>query len=496
MEFGNRTLFCRIFTPARAAFAGSLLLSFIAVQGHLINRDGVFYLTRAQVTLEQGLAAVLKLGDWNFLAILIAACSALTGLNPETAAQLMNAFFMAGACALAVVWVQRRSPEAAWAACLVVLAMPAFNQYRHEILREFGFWFFSLLGLWLAARWGETQRRRDALLGQLALAVAVLFRLEAAVFYPALMLWQAFAAPAGQKARRALMIGALPLAGGLLVLLVFVSGVVTPPGRLVYYLDAANPLRTIGILGEAGRRMSDLVFPYTFSQEEAGYVLFFGLLSIIPVKFMMMTGLLLVPLVWQLGQRPARDWLTRWQPLPWALLAYLLTLVAFVTHQFFLAGRYVSMLHWLTVPFVAGGLTLMLRRWPRWRIPVIVLALAMMAANVVSSTPPRTHIVEAGRWLAEHAPDRRRVGADDNRIAYHAGLQGGGIAVMGRPELAQALAEGRLDMIAIRAPRGDQQAEVWLRENHLGELRRFDGRGGESIIVAAPERAMPSGAGR
>lgn len=471
----------------RAAFAGSLLLSLIAVQGRLINRDGIYYLDLARSILEDGLAVGIRPGEWGFLPVLIAAFSAATGLGPEAAAHVLDAVFMAGACALLVAWVRRRSPEAAWAACLAVLAMPAFNQYRHEILREFGFWFFSLLGLWLAMRWDETQRRNDAILSQLALAAAVLFRLEAAAFYPALMLWQAFAAPAGLKLRRTLMIGALPLAGGLLGILLFAGGWLAPPARLAYYLDAANPARTVEILGEAGRRMSETVFKYKYSREEAGYVLFFGLLSIIPVKFLQMAGVLLIPLAWQFSVRPVRDWLLRWQPLPWALLAYLLVLAAFVTHQFFLVGRYVSMLHWLAVPLAAGGLALIMRRYPRWQIPIVALALVTMAANVVSTSPRKTHIVEAGRWLANNASDRRRVGVDNGRIVYYAGWRSEESVVLERPQLAQALAEGRLDMLLIEVSPRDAQAGQWLLENRLGEVRRFANRAGEAVIVAMPD---------
>jgi hypothetical protein len=480
--------------PVRAAFLASLLLSLIAVQGHLVNRDGIFYLETARLVLDEGLAAGLNSGAWGILPALIAALSAVTPFGPEVAAQILDALFMAGACALLVAWVRLRAPEAAWAACLAVLAMPAYNQYRHEILREFGFWFFSLLGLWLAMKWGETQRRREALFCQLALAAALLFRLEAAVFYPALMLWQATAAPAGEKLRRTLAIGLLPLAGTSLALLLFAAGLVPPPARLMYYLEAANPLRTFQIIGEAGSRMSDSVFQFKYSREEAGYVLFFGLLSIIAMKFLKMTGLLLVPMACQLAAQPARAWLARWQPLPWAFLAYLLVLVAFVTHQFFLVGRYVSMLHWLAVPLAAGGLALLMRRFPRWRMLMVALALLTMTTNVVSSKPAKSHIPAAGQWLAANVSDPTRVGFDNARVAYYAGWRRNASVVVPRPQLAQALAARRLDMVVVEVPRKDAEAASWLRENRLKEVRRFVNKAGEAVIVALPadDQASPS----
>ncbi len=478
----------------RAAFLASLLLSLVAVQGSLINRDGIIYVDAARAIVEQGLFAPRQGIDWQFLPILIAGAVSLTGLSAETAAHVLDALLLAGACALLVAMTRRRLPEAAWAACLVALAMPAYNQYRSEILREYGFWFFCLLAFWLAMRWDETRRSRDAVACQLALAAATLFRLEAVVFYPALMLWQAFAAPAGQKLRRMLAIGALPLAGGLAAALAFGAGLLPVPQRVLYYLEAASPLRKLQTLNEAAARMSETVFKYKYSREEAGYILLFGLLSVIPVKFLKMSGVLLVPLACAL---PGRAALARWQPLPWAFLGYFLVLAAFVTHQFFLVGRYVSLLNLLAVPLVAAGLARLMQRHPRWGAPILALTLATMAANVVSFSPRKTHVVEAGRWLGAHAGDAARVGVDNARLAYYAGWRQSQAASMERPALAQALAEGRLDMVAVEMRQKDADAEKWLAENRLKLLRRFANEAGDAVAIAVPEdQASPSMTGR
>ncbi|MCG3168248.1 MAG: hypothetical protein POELPBGB_04052 [Bacteroidia bacterium] len=365
--------------------------------------------------------------------------------------------------------------------------MPAYNGYRNELLREYGFWFFCLLAFWLAMRWEDAAPRwREAIACQLALGVAALFRLEAVAFYPALMLWQAFAAPPGQRLRRALMLGSLPLAGAVLAGMLVGSGLVVLPNRVGYYLEAANPLHKLQLLGEAASRMSEDVFPFKYSREEAGYILFFGLLSVIPVKFLKMAGVFVVPLAYALADRPMKAALSRWQPLPWAFLAYLLVLVAFVTHQFFLVGRYVSLLNLLAVPVVAAGLVLLMRRYPRWRWLMVGLALLTMAANVVSFSPRKTHIVEAGRWLGANAHDAARVGVDNARVAYYAGWRASQAVSLDRPGLAQALAEKRIDMVAVEAPRKDAEVGKWLAVNHLHPVQRFANKAGDAVIIAVP----------
>lgn len=480
----------------RLAFLASLLLSLIAIEGHLINRDGIYYIDKAGAILERGLAEGMKegalspqlkkVGEWVFLPVMIAAVSSVTRLGPEAAAHALNALFLAGTCALLVAWVRRRSAEAAWVACLVVLAIPAYNQYRHEILREFGFWFFSILAFWLAMRYGETRRWREAMACQFALVAAALFRLEAVVFYPVLMLWQALSAPDGQRLRFVFMISCLPLAGAAFVLILFSAGLATPPVRVGYYLDLINPAHIFRTISEAAGRLSDSVFKNKYSREEAGYILFFGLLSIIPVKFMKMCGVFVLPLAYA-ASKPARTWLERWQPLPWAFLAYLLVLIAFVTHQFFLVGRYVSLLNLLSAPLAAAGLAQLIQRFPRWRAPMLALALATMAANVVSFAPRKTHIIDAGHWMSATVVDPTRVGVDNARLAYYAGWRASQTVSLDRPELARALTSRSIDMAVIEVPRRDGYAEKWLAENRLTIVQRFANKSGDAVVIAVPD---------
>jgi len=478
----------RTLGPVRLAFAGSLALSLtVALGGALVNKDGIYYLHAARMIAEQGLGAARQEFSLQFLSILVAGLHTLSGLPLETAAALINALFTAGSCALLVAMTRRRLPEAAWAACLVALAMPAFNGLRGEILREHGFWFFSLLGFWLAMRWEDERRWPLALAAQCALVLAALFRLEAVAFFAALVLWQAFSARRGERLGNLLLVGGLPLAAALLAGAVFGGGLVPLPDRLAYFLELADPVRKLQSFGEAAGRMSDAVFKYKYSREEAGYILFFGLLSVIPMKFLKLSGVFLVPLGYLPAREPLRDWLARWQPLPWAFLMHVLVLTAFVTHQFFLTGRYVAMLNLLAVPAAAAGLVLLMRRFPRWRWIMLALAFLTLASNVVSVAPRKTHVVEAGAWLQAHAQDPARVGVENGRLAYYAGWNPFRSVVLDRAGLSRALAEGRLDLVAVEDSRKGAGLPEWLTENGLRAVERFSNKAGDAVVIA--ERA-------
>jgi hypothetical protein len=151
-------------SPVRVAFFASLALSFLAVLSNpSLNRDGMLYIDSARMFLSDGLAGASTVFNWPFLPILIAGFSELSGLGLENAALLLNALFLAGACSLLVACATRRFPEAAWPICLCLLALPGMNQYRNEILREYGCWFFFMLSFWLALRWSERPQWRSAL---------------------------------------------------------------------------------------------------------------------------------------------------------------------------------------------------------------------------------------------------------------------------------------------------------------------------------------------
>jgi hypothetical protein len=156
----------RTIGPVRAAFMASLLLSWIALGGALINRDGIFYVdaARADGIRVKATASTAVPVDADGRPV------GLDGLAP-TSKHLLNAFFLAGpACFVVITAIARRKPPGwhAWS-----LAMPAYNSYRGELLREYG-WFFCLLAFWLACAGRKPRRARAP--PPAALGIAALFR--------------------------------------------------------------------------------------------------------------------------------------------------------------------------------------------------------------------------------------------------------------------------------------------------------------------------------
>lgn len=473
--------------PVWMAFVGSLVLSWIAAQGRLVNKDGIIYLDIARHLEKNGPSGLTEILGFNFYPLLVAYLSGALPFELETTARLLDTLMMAGTCAIVVRWVRWKAPETAWAACLIVLSIPAFNQYRSDILREYGFWFFSLAGLYLAAHWHESGRWRTALAGQALLLAAALFRFEAVAFLLALLVWQFFAAPANERLRKLLQIGLLPLAATAALAAAILSGAIELPWRIEYYSQAIDPLRKADAFAAAAQHFQESVLLFKYSREEAGYMLLFGLLSVIPVKFIALSGIFFPALIGAFWRRSFVETLSRWQPLPWMFLIYLVVLVAFVTHNFFMLGRYVSLLHWLLVPFFALGLHRFWAWRPRWQVSTIVLALFVCGANVISLGPRKDHVIEAARWLAIEVQDPAQVCLNDARIAYYAGWP------LSRPRITKytsaLLSESgcRVLVVETESKRLDQLASELLSRGYVEKVR-FTDKTTDAVIVAVPAR--------
>lgn len=469
-------------SPVLVTFISSLALSLIAVAGVVtVGKDAAFYLDLAQQTSEHGIAVAQERFNWPWFILLLAGTHKYLGVPLELAAYLWCAVFMAGTCALLVDSVRRRFPAAAWWACLVVLAMPAFNEFRTDILREFGFWFFSVLTFWFALRWQVAGGWWRALSLFPAILCAALFRLEALLLLPALALWQLPSLLCKERrARAAQLYALLVLLAGIagLGLLLLVEVFAMPASRLVYYANLLNPSHLLQSFSLFAEQFGDSM-TYKYSRDDAGKIIFFGMLATLLIKF----GALLGPFAWLLLDR------VTWKKLPlsarhfplfaWAALLYLFVLMVFFIQEQFTISRYGSFLNLLVVPQIAWLLYLFAQRHPRLVKGLVVAALLVMLANVVSLGGKKTHYIEAGRWLSQNVASDSSIYYDDPRIAYYAGW-----GYPSSPPLEQALADpAAFRYLLIEADGDEPWLLEWLQQHELRVLARFANRKDDAVLV-------------
>jgi hypothetical protein len=469
-------------SPVVVAFVGSLLLSLIAVLGVVtVGKDAAFYLDIARQTSEQGPGVALERFDWPWFVLLLAGTHKFLGLPLELAAYLWCGFFMAGACALLVDAVRQRAPMAVWWAVLVVLAMPAFNQFRADILREFGFWFFSVLALWLALRWQVSRSFLEATSLMLSIMAAALFRLEAMLLLPALALWQLPALGQSDQRRGALQMYLLlsGLAGlGMLGLLAAVRLFDFPIDRLTYYASLLNPKELLGAFNTLAEQFGDSLIN-KYSRDEAGYIVFFGLVAALLIKFLQLLGPFSVLLLDRCSWSRSIGAVRSFSLFGWAIFLYFLVLLFFFIQQQFVNSRYLSFLNLLAVPPVALLAAVCAERWVRLRGVFIFFVLLVMVANVVSLGAKKTHYVEAGTWVSKNLPPQAHIYYEDGRIAYYAGrgyiFSPSRQSVLDDPE--------QYDYLLIETDGDEGWVPEWLAQHDFRVIEEFSNRKNDTVLI-------------
>jgi uncharacterized Tic20 family protein len=464
--------------PVRIAFWGSLLLSLIAVMGTAtVGRDAALYIDIAQQVTEQGPKVAWQGFDWPWFSLLLAGTHIVLRLPLELSAYLWCGLFLAGTCALMVDCVRQRSADAARWACLVMLAMPAVNAFRNDIIRECGFWFFCTLSLWLALRWRERGGWAGAAFIHLAIVAAAFFRLEALLLLLALGCWQLPNLWSSTQRKQFLQFLLLPVVG---LAAVLISGAFSA-ARVAVYLDMINPNTVIASFGALSEQFaSSLITKY--SRDEAGRIVFFGILASMSLTFVHLMGPFVVPFFLRRNWNVLRIYWRDYRPFAWAALLYALVLFLFYIKNQFMNTRYVSFLNLLFVPVLALALASFVRQFPRWGKVLVVLGFLVMLSNVVSISPGKTHYIEAGKWMAANTERGTSAYFEDGRISYYAG-RGYALTEMTREQAMSPEHAGDFRYFLIDG-RGDEPwLSEWLVEHKQRIITRFANRKGATVLV-------------
>jgi hypothetical protein len=402
--------------PVMVVFVSSLLLSAIARAGQLINRDGILYIEVARAFQQQGFDAAMAMFPWPFFSIAIAFVSSLTGLDLESAGYLLNAVLFAGACALIIDISRRWMPEMVWPIILTLLALPGLNEYRHELLREYGGWFFIMLALWFAVRFAETPRWLTAQAILPVLALGALFRPEALVMFPAVLFWQMLAAPPGERLRRTFMVAG---PGALLALCALVYFVTSPFFEQTRF---AGDVARLGFQSLESKVANIAAVLPDYAGKFVPSVLVYGSLALVPERYLVKLGVFVLPLLYLFFAGYFNEALRQNKLLMCAFAAHAAVAGLFAVNWQFLAGRYVAILYLLSAPMLGYALAVWMNSRPRFKMPIVIIGILLMLANVISLSPKKTHFVDAGRWLAEQPMDVSRLYIDSGRAAYYAGV--------------------------------------------------------------------------
>lgn len=454
-------------------FLASLLLTCVSVLfSPVMNRDGMFYVHLANLFLSGDAEAAYEAFDWPFFSVLIAVVSKISHLSTIQVAYGVSALFAAGLSVVLVVLLSRVSrQENILLAAFCVLMLPALNEYRAYVLRDWPAWFFMALSVLLALQNAEraTWMRMASL--AVCLICAALFRLEMlflciplALFLLCMSKW---------KAGRLLI---LLVPSGLIAVFffsfiyVYVDGV---DARFFKYIGMINVFDIFARLQASGDFIGTKVLN-EISKDYGFWVLFFGLITMVPVAVVGQLGMLCVAPMVANGGAETGD-----RKLYWALsLFWVFILVVFVLSKFFLSYRYVVPLSLSLLPLFYVCL---LRGYQGERRKVVSLILFLflvhgLSALISTKAYEKSLLAESGRWVGETLKGQD-VYINDGRISFYAGRG----YVLPEDIGGSSVENKKWSVVLMRKTDEGTLLEQMKRDCRV--IRRFDSGGSEIVMV-------------
>ena len=464
----------------------SLLLSLLAVwQSGLINHDGVLYLRAIDGDAE----SVRRIGNWLFYSKLIGWLSAAGGLDPEQAAFTLNALLDLLLVLAFVRFVEELGgpPSTLFWAAVLILVLPYLNGNRAEIIRDHGYWAFTLVAMIFYLRLDQNFSWKWLLLWNLSMGLATLFRVEGVVFLLIMPLGLLLRpVPWARRLREAAwcLLPALLVLGTLLAWHLLGGGTENRLSRLAFNSRELLEIFTGQIPGKA-EQLQHTLLP-DLSTGAANLLIYIALLISIakdlaeslswPLALLILFHHRITPSVLPATYRRV-------------LLSYasisLLVLLVQAGQDFVMVSRYTMALALMLLPIAVFTLD---RLWAQrqenrpWVAGAVLLLVAALAADSLIRSPgAKPHISKAAQWLNANLPPDSRILTDYEtlRLEYYAEKSGSSYQIerfrKRRTRLAEfdyALVRDPQSPLARRLKRRGAEA-VWSSGNGRNDVTAY-----------------------
>ena len=418
------------------AVAASLLVTLFNLLLRAVPNDDAFtYIRTAEIFLEQGAAMAYANYAWASFAVIIALLGKILPLDLFTLAVLFNGLWYA---LLIYAWlgIVREidpSPRVMALAVLVILIFPQLAAFRHEVIRDAGYWALLFTALWQFILFTRSRLTRHVTVYVVCMLGAALFRVEAVIYLVLVPLSLA----ADTSGRRIRFIVAY-LTASLLALLT-VWGLLRLAGLDLWQLLTSY-------LSVYGGFVSEAFFPPPGRYEELARMLFnehaadfsgeYLRLILIAGFFLVLLGNLFnglgAPYMMMLGVGAWKKVLHMPRhvllPLCACLLVSLGILICFLFITRFLTARYTMVLCLalcLLLPVIIDRLLKLAAEAGRlrlWRNSIAVLLLYCFLDAYVSFGIDKLYTMEAAQWARTQAPSGTVLLTNNHVVAYYSEL--------------------------------------------------------------------------
>ena len=399
----------------------SIVLSIIALYNlDLVNRDGFLYLETADKFLDGGLSAASANYNWPFYSIISALISSFLGLSVLHSFYLLSiiffgliAYFYIRTCELYF-----SSKRELIIAAIIFLCAATVNSYRDQIVRDHGYWAFTLCSVYFLISACIKNTPKDLLFSILAIFTSIFFRVEGAINLAAFPLIFFYSTNRIKKP------------GKKTVLLTLVA--LTCLGLIAYLslphanLKLGNDIRHYTNLGSYfqklayhGSLLKDQILP-KYSHDYTLPFIISGLTSILIIKIFTSIGAAyLVGLL--IYVKRFFLWLKRNKAFSLTLTSLLLPLIVFLYQQYFLSSRYVAMVSILLlipVSYIFHHVFFEKKEKSIKYFFVFILIYSFIDSIYTFNKTDRAYYLEAASWIKNNTtPDERTV-TNEKRLNY------------------------------------------------------------------------------
>ncbi len=411
------------------AFA-SLLISIVAFYGNdLLNRDGILYVDMASAYVQGGFDALLQYSDfgWPFFSIVIAYIHQITHLPVELSAIALNVLLFV-VLTDALVLVSNKilpNPRQVAFAALLFLCFFTLNHYRVFIGRDVGYWAFCMLALYQFILYLEKPSIKKALLWQILMVLAILFRIDGVVILLGLPLYLFTTQSPTIALKQIIQFFYLLIAGAVLAMLIAIdqsslATIFSKIGSITKYINPDNVLTHFKL-------NTDLIETHILNKFSARYsalILSSGLITMLVYKLINALTLGYLGIyIYSLWKYTFHRVTPYRKLIAYFLALNLIILLGFIFTEYFVSKRY-------TVLAVMGLLLLMLPRicdtlekaWLANYKPILVAVGLILFVSLVDSlthSNSKVYIKDVAIWASNNLPENSRVLTNNKIIKYY-----------------------------------------------------------------------------
>lgn len=480
--------------PSRLIIVAVILSALLAawmqyIQHGWINPDSVLYIEQAKHYAQGDFAGMIKLFNWPLYGISIGIVHQLTGLSFHLSAQCLNTLFFALATfsfLKLITLLGGNTRTLFFAVALLFSSQYIVGDVLEMLMRDEGFWAFFLTGIFFFVRFSLKQKASDALLWQLFMMIAMLFRLEAIAYLLLLPILYVLtvSSPWRDRFLGAIQTYSLSLFFGVGILIYFAQHPemgMSHFGRLQEVFDANfYSSLTEKLFEQADIMAKEVLDRYLDEFAVEGILITFALILV--SKSIVATGY--IPTI--LAYFGIKDSNSAISPLARRIL-FLLLLIGMTTagliiiKRFVLSKRYLVTLVWVLLIFASFQIAkLSKQNNSKSRFLLIVISICMMLGVIKNILPKRdgyNYEQEAVTWLNAKRPAPQTVFYHNSRLRYyaHADFKAFGDfwdAFAARVEARQALP---YDYLVINISKRDQEKLTFLADKlpEFQEIKRF-----------------------